>query len=92
MGRTRYIKYKGTNKNLVSGESYTYKQYAKVAGVSVRCFMGRAVHKQVVTDNELKPLCKDKIPRAWRNVADLDQSRFEHPCEALSGKYLKIKL
>ncbi len=46
MGSTKRIEYRGTHPDLVNGESYTYKEFAKVAGVSYRTFVSRAHNKR----------------------------------------------
>ena len=93
MGNIRKILYKGTKaKTLETGNYYTYGEFAKEAGVGYRCMNSRLSGKRYVTDAELVPLNAHKIPKRWRNMPDLTQSRFEHPMEAISDKYLRMKL
>jgi len=92
MGSTRYIRYKGNNPKLVNGKSYTFKDYAKVAGVSYRCFCTRAQGKSVITDKELVPLNAHLIPKEWRNMPDVKLTRLEHFSEQISQQWLQRKL
>lgn len=93
MGNIKYVKYKGTkSKVLETGKLYTYKEIAAAANVSYRCMTSRIAAKDFFTDKELAPLCDKKIPKRWRNAADYTHSRFDNPVEALSDKYLRLKL
>ena len=93
MGNIKYVKYKGTkSKVLETGKLYTYKEIAAAANVSYRCMTSRIAAKDFFTDKELAPLCDKKIPKQWRNAADYTHSRFDNPIEAVSDKYLRLKL
>lgn len=92
MGNLRKIKYVGTNPKLVSGNYYTYQEFADIAGVGYRCFVSRANGKFVITDKLLEPLNAHLIPKKWRNKTNTTNSRFEHPFEVVSQKYLSKKL
>lgn len=92
MGNLRRIKYVGTNPQLVSGNYYTYKEFAKIAGVGYRCFVSRANGKFVITDAMLEPLNAHLIPKKWRNQPNQADSRFDHPFDVISQTYLRKKL
>lgn len=92
MGSTRYIRYKGNNPKLENGKSYTFKQYAEVAGVSYRCFCTRAQGKSIITDAELVPLNAHLIPKAWRNATNIKLTRLESYSEQVSQQWLQRKL
>lgn len=93
MGNIKRIMYKGTkSKVLVTGERYTYKEIAAAANVSYRCMTSRIAARDFFTDKELAPLCEKKIAKRWRNAADYTHSRFDNPIEAVSDKYLRLKI
>lgn len=92
MGSVRYIRYKGNNPALENGKSYTFNQYAEVAGVSYRCFCSRAQGKDIITDRELVPLNAHLIPKQWRNVTNVKLSRLESYSQQVSQQWLQRKL
>ena len=92
MGSTKRIEYRGTHPDLVNGESYTYREFAKVAGVSYRTFVSRAHNKRYISDKELVPLNTHKIPKQWKNKPDLTISRMETYIDQLSQNWLRKSL
>jgi hypothetical protein len=92
MGNIKKIVYRGTNKSLVSGNSYTFKEFAAVAGVSYRCFVSRAYGKRFISDKELEPLNAHKIPNRWRNKPDTNASRHETRIGVICQEWLSKKL
>ncbi len=93
MGAITYIRYEGTKaKTLENGKEYTYKDYAKEAGVGYRCMVSRLHGKRVVYDKHLEPLNAHKIPKQWRNEPNITNSRFDHPIEAFSAQWLRRSL
>lgn len=92
MGNIRRLRYEGTKaKNLERGKEYTYKEFAEEANVGYRCMVSRLHNKRFVSDKELEPLNAHKIPKAWRNEPVTDNSRFDHPFEMVSQKWLSKK-
>ena len=89
MGTLRKIEYRGTNPMLENGKEYTYKEYAKVAGIGYRCFVSRAHNKKYISDKELVPLNTHKIPKQWKNKPDLTTSRLETYIDQVSQKWLR---
>lgn len=90
MGNITRLSYEGTeSKNLIRGQKYTYKEFANEAKVGYRCMVSRLHGKRFVSDKELEPLNAHKIPKIWRNQKNVTNSRFEHPIEAISDKYLR---
>jgi len=92
MGNIRKIEYRGNHPDLVSGQSYTYKEFAKAAGVSYRCFVSRAQCKKYISDKELVPLNTHKIPNQWKNKPDLTESRMETYIDQVSQNWLRRSL
>jgi len=92
MGNIRKIEYRGTHPDLESGKKYTYREFAKAAGVSYRCFVSRAHNKKYISDKELVPLNAHKIPNKWKNKPDLTESRHETYSEQVSQKWLRMSL
>ena len=93
MGSIKKLLYKGNKaKTLENGKHYTYSEFAKEANVGYRCMSSRLSGKQYATDADLVALNAHKIPKRWRNKPDYTQSRFEHPLEQISDKYLRQKL
>ncbi len=92
MGRIKKIKYRGTNPDLIDGSAYTLTQYAAIAGVGYRCFQTRASGKQVITDKELQPHNKHKIPKRWRNTTNFEVSNLDTLAEEISQEWLGRKL
>lgn len=92
MGGTKRLEYRGNHPELVNGESYTYKEFAKIAGVGYRCFVSRAHNKRYISDKELEPLNAHLIPKQWRNKPDLTISRMETYIDTVSQSWLRKSL
>lgn len=92
MGIPKKVKYKGSNPQLINGASYTYNEYAMVAGVTYRCFSSRATNKQIITDRELQPHNSKKVPKKWRNTKNMEVSNLETFSEEMSQEWLSKKL
>lgn len=92
MGNIKKIEYRGNNPKLISGERYTYKEFAAVAGVRYRCFVSRAQSKKYITDKDLVPLNAHKIPKKWKNKPDLTESRLETYFDQISQTWLRKSL
>jgi hypothetical protein len=92
MGNVKRIVYKGNNKSLVSGNTYTFKEFADVAGVSYRCFVSRAYGKRFISDKELEPLNSHKIPNCWKNKPNISASRHDTQIGVICQKWLSKNL
>ena len=92
MGNIRKIEYRGTHPDLENGKEYTYREFAKAAGVSYRCVVSRAHNKKYISDKELVPLNAHKIPNKWKNKPDLTESRLETYFDVISQKWLRRSL
>ena len=92
MGSIKHLEYRGNHPDLINGQSYTYREFAKVAGVSYRTFVSRAFNKRFISDAELVPLNTHKIPKQWKNKPDLTISRMETYIDQVSQNWLRKSL
>jgi len=92
MGSTKRIEFRGNHPKLENGKSYTYNEYAEVAGVGYRCFVSRAHNKRFISDKELEPLNAHLIPKRWRNKPDQTASRMETYIDQVSQRWLRKPL
>jgi len=92
MGSLKKLAFKGNHPALVDGKFYTYEDYASVANVGYKCMYSRLYGKNIVTDNELRPLKSKHIGKAWNPnwnpETDKTWSRFETAVDQLSQKWL----
>ena len=92
MGSIKRLEYRGTHPELENGAKYTYREFAKVAGVSYRTFVSRAFNKRYISDAELVPLNTHKIPKQWKNKPDPTISRLETYFDQVSQSWLRKSL
>tara|TARA_B110000977_G_C11072543_1_gene490015 strand:+ start:744 stop:1043 length:300 start_codon:yes stop_codon:yes gene_type:complete len=93
--QARLIPFVGTHPDLVTGHSYTSRQYAKVADISPRAMATRLHRVYEVTDAKLKPLNQNynfQGGRVDRGKKTEHKTAFTTSSEKLSGKWLNTKI
>lgn len=94
MPALRRIKYGGDRDDLVKGEYYTYKDYAKIIKGSYRCMRQRLQGKFVVTDDMLYEYGSKKTGWKWKGGEQPEGygDRLETEQQVLSDKWLRRTL
>jgi len=94
----RLLTFRGKHPDLITGQMYSFRDYAKAANITPKAMATRLNQVVDVTDGHLRPLNQsynyegNSVDRGSRNIAGRNQTRFTTRAEQVSGEWITKRL